>query len=156
MMNTFGGLDAVLTALNMAREITGETHDGGLIRSLRSHGHMSTFADVVDAAATRFDEFDGWTLLAPTDDVFRDHFGIAGHRPVDPGYADQLLRRHLIPRFLSRERIWSAAVVTTLDGQPLRIESIPGLGVNGAHLGDDDIRYRNGIVYAINRLLLPH
>ncbi len=156
MMNTFGGLDAVLTALSMAREITGEGKDSGLIRSLRCRGDLSTFADVVGTVATSLDDFDGWTLLAPTDDAFRNHCGVSDHRLMDPGYAEQLFRQHLVPRYLTREQIWSAAVVTTLAGQSLRVESIPRLGVSGAHLSDDDIRYRNGIVYAIDRLLVAH
>ncbi|MEO1582987.1 MAG: fasciclin domain-containing protein [Planctomycetota bacterium] len=113
------------------------------------------------AAAELVDDIDaatGITVLAPTDAAFGklDQRALENTIEMDPtGRLADVLRYHVIPERLTAAELASRRFVTTLDGQRLEIGTGRGLTIGGSTVRAADIEASNGIIHAIDAVLLP-
>lgn len=102
---------------------------------------------------------EGITVLAPTDAAFEklDQRALANTVRNDPtGRLADVLKYHVIPERLTAAELVQRRFVTTLDGQRLQINITgAGLSINDAGIGAADIGAENGIIHAIDTVLIP-
>ena len=129
-----------------------------IVDTVIAAGHFTTLAGAVSAAGlTEALAANGpFTVFAPTDEAFKK---------LPPGAYDALLKdagklravvnSHVVPGyFLARDM--KSGEVTTVQGTPLTAAgSSSDLRVNGARVTKADIAATNGIVHAIDAVILP-
>ncbi len=158
-MNTFGGLDAVLTALSMAREITGVEPANSVRDVVSTTPDLTRFAAVLDAAYVAVDELEACTVLAPDNAAFDR---LDGFNPdqvpgaLDAVWADAIVRRHVLPRVLTRDRLVTESGLVSLDGHPVWREPGNALVLCGGRIHGPETLAGNGVVHVIDTVLLPH
>lgn len=124
------------------------------------HERLATFAALLRKTelANVLGDPGPFTVFAPTDEAFDDlPSGEVEHLAEDEGKLAMLLAYHVVPgRFTSEQAARMAGGVTTIEGSDLRITDVPaGLTVNGARVVQPDIAADNGVIHAIDRVLLP-
>lgn len=97
-----------------------------------------------------------FTFFAPTDEAFE------GFLRADPTniLADRrrlrsVLTYHLVPGRLSYSDVQQLPSLRTLHGQSLSIDLHPRTTINGARVVRADIECGNGIIHAIDSVLVP-
>ncbi|MEM1071789.1 MAG: fasciclin domain-containing protein [Planctomycetota bacterium] len=103
-------------------------------------------------------EADGITVLAPTDAAFEKLDQAALRRTIEDnpsGRLADILKFHVIPERLTAAELANRRFVTTLDGQRLEIGTSEGLTLNGSRVRAADIEAENGIIHAIDTVLIP-
>jgi uncharacterized surface protein with fasciclin (FAS1) repeats len=131
-----------------------------LVDTATSHQQFTTFV-----AALRKTELiallgkpDAYTIFAPTDDAFDAlPSGTVNRLFADPEKLSAILAYHIVPgRFTSADAARLAGSVTTLEGSDLRIAGTPpDLTINGAHVVQADVVAENGVLHAIDQVLVP-
>jgi hypothetical protein len=98
-----------------------------------------------------------FTVFAPTDDAFDDlPEGTVNRLLEDAGKLAAILAYHVVPgRFTTADAERLAGAVTTLEGSDLRISAKRRLTVNGAKVVHADLLAGNGVIHAIDRVLVP-
>ncbi len=100
-----------------------------------------------------------YTLLAPTDAAFAalPEGQLADLlRPENKTKLETLLRRHVIAGEMKAQALMPMTSVTTLAGDTLPVDGASGvLVVGGAKLVRPDIDASNGVVHAIDKVLIP-
>ena len=128
-----------------------------------SSGRFTTLLSALDAAGLT-DSLTGagpYTLLAPTNDAFAallDQMGMT----QDDLFADtdalgSILRYHIIPgRYFFRNLTSGPTLSTALAGEKVTFDLTDGVfTVEGANIGDPDNLASNGIMHAIDSVMLP-
>ena len=126
---------------------------------LATHGSFSTLLDVVQRAD--LDDTlmaDGpYTLFAPTNDAFALIPEPTLERIVnDENLLDEILKYHIVRGKGDFDRVIRRDVVSTIQGANLEIvEYGVSVQVSGAQIVRNDIAASNGIIHAIDKVMLP-
>jgi len=118
-----------------------------------------TFSSLIDAAGMA-DELKGtgpFTVFVPTDDAFAEVDPAVLAALQDPANVEVLrsiLRFHIV------EGNWYANVIVdgeqpTLEGSMVEFSTVGGVTVSGAGVATADIPASNGVVHAIDAVLVP-
>jgi uncharacterized surface protein with fasciclin (FAS1) repeats len=100
-----------------------------------------------------------FTILAPTDEAFRRL--PAGKledllRPENQGILQQILTRHLVSGLLGSAQMARMKSATTVSGHQIVITAgRDGLMVDNARVVATDIAATNGVIHAIDAVILP-
>jgi uncharacterized surface protein with fasciclin (FAS1) repeats len=121
-------------------------------------GNFSTLVKLIRAAGLEdtFRDDGPFTLFAPTDEAFKK---------MPKGTVDNLLRDreklvsiltyHLVPGKILAVDTIKNHTARTINGAILRIDTCDGVKVNNANVIHADIPAKNGIIHAIDVVLLP-
>lgn len=99
-----------------------------------------------------------YTLFAPMDIAFAylpsEVFGqlLEADRQ---GILGKILGYHAVPQKLTSHELKDLSSAKTVYGEQILITNLNGLRIGGAKLVEVDIEARNGIIHAIDRILLP-
>src|SRR5213592_2178238 len=124
-----------------------------IVDTMIAAGHFTTFASAVNAAGLT-DELAAkgpFTVFAPTDEAFKK-LPPGGYDSLlkDVGKLKAILNYHVVSGY------FTAREVMTLQGSPLTTAvSSWDVRVNGARVTKADIVTTNGIVHAIDAVILP-
>ncbi len=120
---------------------------------------FTTLLSVIDAAGlTGFLQGDGpYTLLAPTDDAFDALEVSLDDLMAEPGLLKQIVLQHILPgRYQFRDLTSGPTLRTSLIGQNAMFDLTKGVfTVNGANISDPDNLASNGVMIAIDSVILP-
>lgn len=101
-----------------------------------------------------------FTVFAPTDDAFAALPAGTVESLLQPENRDQLvnvLTYHVAPgRYPASSLAGQRGNIPTVQGQTLRIHGASGVQVNGANVIAADVAASNGIIHAIDAVLLPN
>lgn len=133
---------------------------GNLVAKAASSKEFQTLAKAIKAAGLE-ETLAGqgpYTVFAPTDEAFA---------ALPPGILDQLLqpdnkevlvellKYHVVPGSVTSKQI-KAGEVKTLAGAPVTIQLKDGtVTVNNAQVTKADIQASNGVIHAVNKVILP-
>ena len=129
-----------------------------IVDTMIAAGQFTTFASAVKAAGLT-DELAAkgpFTVFAPTDEAFRK-LPAGGYDNVlkDVGKLKAILKYHVVSGYFAARDVKSGEVMT-LQGSPLAaVVSSSDVRVNGARVTKTDIVATNGIVHAIDAVILP-
>lgn len=121
-------------------------------------GCFSTLLAAVEAAGLRETlEGDGpFTVLAPVDDAFAALPPGTVQTLVDnPPQLARILKYHVIAGAHGREALVAQPQWTSLEGAPIPIRRTEPFEVKNATVVTADVACDNGVVHAINRVILP-
>ena len=99
-----------------------------------------------------------YTIFAPTDDAFSSlPEGAVNRLLADEGKLTAILAYHIVPgRFGTDDAARLSSAITTLEGGDLRVGNRTGhLTVNGAHVKSGEVPAENGVLHAIDQVLIP-
>lgn len=125
-------------------------------------GRFTTLVAAIDAAGLR-ETLEGegpFTILAPTNDAFQTALDAMGLTPEDAlalGEPLQMvLLKHVIPGQYFFRNLTSGPTLETVGGETVTFDLTDGVfTVNGVGISDPDQLGSNGIVHAIDGVLLP-
>ena len=129
-----------------------------IVDTMIAAGHFTTFASAVNAAGLT-DELAAkgpFTVFAPTDEAFKK-LPPGGYDSLlkDVGKLKAILNYHVVSGYFTAKDVKSGEVMT-LQGSPLTTAvSSWDVRVNGARVTKADIVTTNGIVHAIDAVILP-
>ena len=129
-----------------------------IVDTVISAGHFATFASAVKAAGltTELAAKGPFTVFAPTDEAFKKlPAGAYDSLLKDTGKLKSVLNYHVISGYFTARDLKSGEVATA-QGSPLTaVVSSSEVRVNGARVTQADIVATNGIVHAIDAVILP-
>ncbi|MBI1395127.1 MAG: fasciclin domain-containing protein [Betaproteobacteria bacterium] len=149
------GCETTQTAMNEAKQAISRKN---VVEVAAEDGQFSTLVTAIRAAGldTTLSEKGPFTIFAPTDDAFSSMpDGGFAKLVQDKARLAELLKYHVVPAELTSDKLFSSTV-TTLSGHPITIR-VDGknITVDGAHVTRTDIFARNGVIFAIDRVLTP-
>ena len=104
-------------------------------------------------------EYENLTLFAPLDDAFAALSAKTYYGYLKQGNRDKLqnlINFHFIEGIYTSENIDDVIVTKSFNNLDLEIKKINGiLYVNGAEVVESDIKFSNGVIHLINRVLIP-
>ena len=121
---------------------------------------FSTLVTAVSAAGlaeTLSDSSASYTVFAPTDEAFNQlPEGTLEYllQPENKEVLQRVLSYHVLPQEVTSSEI-SGGEVETLDGGLVTEITEEGVVVNNASVVTPDIEASNGVIHAVNRVLLP-
>jgi uncharacterized surface protein with fasciclin (FAS1) repeats len=129
-----------------------------IVDTMIGAGNFTTFASAVDAAGL-IDELAAkgpFTVFAPTQEAFKKlPAGAYDNLIKDVGKLKAVLSYHVVPGYFAARDV-KAGELMTLQGSPLTaVVSSSDVRVNGARVTQADIVATNGIVHAIDAVILP-
>ena len=98
-----------------------------------------------------------FTLFAPTDRAFSEL-----PQPVlevvlnDPPTLREVLSYHLVPGIVFADELIRRPALETLHGDALPVEAMDGIRVGEARVIQADLVAENGVLHAVDRVLLPN
>jgi uncharacterized surface protein with fasciclin (FAS1) repeats len=138
-----------------------EAELGNLVEQATSNEQFQTFTKVIEAAGIEemLAQEGPYTVFAPTDEAFAELPPETLEQLLLPENREvlaQLLSYHVVPGAITSSEIQSGDV-ETLAGAPVFIEvSEEGIvTVNNATVTQADIPASNGIIHAVDRIVLP-
>ena len=108
----------------------------GLEPVLRGNGPFTVFAPVDDAFKAMSKE--------TQNDLFKDR-----------ELLEKIMKYHIVPGKLTSDGMARHPSVDTLEGRNLVIQLSNGINVNGAKVTEADIECSNGVIHAVDLLLVP-
>jgi uncharacterized surface protein with fasciclin (FAS1) repeats len=121
-------------------------------------GHFTTFAGAINAAGLTAElaAKGPFTIFAPTDEAFKKlPAGAYDSLLKDTGKLKAVLNYHVVSGYFMARDLKSG-VVATAQGTPLTaVVSSSDVRVNGARVTKADMVATNGIVHAIDAVILP-
>ncbi|HIK16180.1 MAG TPA: fasciclin domain-containing protein [Leptolyngbyaceae cyanobacterium M33_DOE_097] len=99
-----------------------------------------------------------YTVFAPTDEAFAQLPDGALQFLLLPENRDllrQVLAYHVVPREVASNQIKTGAIKSIGGGLAVRVTSDNRVIVNNASVIQPDIQANNGVIHAVNRVLLP-
>jgi uncharacterized surface protein with fasciclin (FAS1) repeats len=145
----------------LAREQAGTNHSApakNIVDTAIGAGNFTTLAAGIKAAGLT-DTFAGqgpYTVFAPTDEAFKKlPVGAVDALLKDSAKLKAVLSYHVIPGYVSAKDIKSGDVMT-LQGSPLTaVVASSDVRVNGAHVKRADMVATNGVIHAIDAVIMP-
>lgn len=129
-----------------------------IVDTMIAAGHFTTFASAVNAAGLT-DELAAkgpFTVFAPTDEAFKKLAAGAYDNLVrDPGKLKAILKYHVVSGYFMARDVKSGEVLTLQGSSLTAVVSSPDVRVNEARVNKADIVATNGIVHAIDAVILP-
>lgn len=97
-----------------------------------------------------------YTIFAPTDGAFARRPEFEELLKPDKTYElESLLRHHIVPGKLMSAELKNIDQTISAEGTMLRIESRPALWVNEGQVVLSDLEATNGVIHAIDSVLMP-
>ena len=101
-----------------------------------------------------------FTVFAPTDSAFNDLRGKNGmEKLVKVENKDRLLsilRYHIVPGRVTADQLQKMNVLKTVETQELSVRTAKGrVTVNGANVRQPGLPTRNGVIYVVDKVLVP-
>ncbi len=140
-------------------EVMEEAGTGTIVDVASSTEGFSTLAAAVSAAGL-VDTLNGegpFTVFAPTDDAFAAlPAGVldALLLPENKDVLTQILTYHVVPGQVMAADVTDGDVAT-VEGQSVTLSTADGVTVNGAKVIQADVVTSNGVIHAIDAVLLP-
>jgi uncharacterized surface protein with fasciclin (FAS1) repeats len=129
-----------------------------IVDTVISADHFATFAGAVNAAGltTELAGKGPFTVFAPTDEAFKKlPAGAYDNLLKDAGKLKAIVNYHVVSGYFMARDL-KAGEVATAQGTPLTaVVSSSDVRVNGARVTKADIVATNGIVHAIDAVILP-
>lgn len=98
-----------------------------------------------------------FTLFAPTDSAFaRLPQGILDVVFTDPPTLLEALTYHIVPGIVYAREMIHHSSLKTLHGAPLAVDAVDRITVGEARVIEADLVAGNGVIHAIDRVLLPN
>jgi uncharacterized surface protein with fasciclin (FAS1) repeats len=145
------------SAAEIARKIN-PTPTRNILDTLLAVGRFTTFAGAVKAAGLT-DELAGkgpFTVFAPTDEAFKKlPAGAYDSVLRDPGRLKAILNYHVVSGYFAVRDVKSGEVMTLQGSSLTAAVSSSDVRVNGARVTEADVVATNGIVHAIDAVVLP-
>jgi uncharacterized surface protein with fasciclin (FAS1) repeats len=131
-----------------------------LVATLEAEGGFSTLIQALEAAnlTAALEGAGPFTIFAPTDAAFAGlPAGALDQLLANPtGQLTQILLFHVLPGSVMSEDIDNGMQATTQQGKPVGFEVAgSAIKVNGATVTVPDITASNGVVHAIDTVILP-
>ncbi len=134
------------------------TPAANLVETAVAAGSFSTLVKAVQAAGL-VDTLEGegpFTVFAPTDDAFDGlPEGALDELLADAEKLAAVLTYHVVPGRVGADALTGVAAVKTVQGQSLDVDTTVGVKVGSAYVIQADIETDNGIIHAIDSVLLP-
>lgn len=133
---------------------------GNIVEVASGSDNFSTLVRAVEAAGladTLADSSASYTVLAPTDEAFNQlPEGTLDYllQPENQEVLQQVLSYHVIPQKITSDEI-SGGNVDSLNGGLATAVTDMGVVINNASVVTPDIEASNGVIHAVNRVLLP-
>lgn len=135
---------------------TGPTKN--IVDTVIAAGHFTTFAQAINAAGLT-DELAAkgpFTVFAPTDEAFKKLPAGAYDRLLkDTGKLKAVLNYHVVSGYFMARDLKSGELATAQGTSLMAVVSSSDVQVNEARVTKADIVATNGIVHAIDALILP-
>jgi uncharacterized surface protein with fasciclin (FAS1) repeats len=145
-------VDGVINLPTITTHLNANPSLSTLVLQLNRGGGQPDFASILNGAGP-------FTVFAPTNDAFSaSSTELAG---LNPGNISDVLRYHVVPAKVLSGAITDGQIVpTTLLPQTFRVNTTNGLKITDARsritdIGTVDIEATNGVIHAVNRVLLP-
>ena len=140
---------------------TFENKNNDVLAVAKHKGNFTTFAKAVEAAGLQ-DTLTAQgpvTIFAPTDDAFNNLFtenNITEARFLQIPELDKLLQLHVIPGRLLEADLANGQQETTLEGSNVTFTvTADGVKINDSFITQPDVSASNGVIQAINAVMLP-
>lgn len=133
---------------------------GNIVEVASGDETFSTLVTAVSAAGlaeTLSDSSASYTVFAPTDEAFNQlPEGTLEYllQPENKEVLQRVLSYHVLPQEVTSSEI-SGGEVETLDGGLVTEITEEGVVINNASVVTPDIEASNGVIHAVNRVLLP-
>lgn len=135
--------------------------DGSIVEVASSAGSFNTLTQAVEAAGlaeTLSQDGASYTVFAPTDEAFNqlpegtlDQLLL----PENQELLRQILTYHVVPQEVASSEI-QPGEVNTVEGSPVNLQVDSGsVMVNDAMVTQPDIEASNGVIHAIDQVILP-
>ena len=132
---------------------------GDLVATAAATGRLNTLGKAISAAgmSEMLRERGPFTMFAPTDAAFaRLPKGELQSLLSDPRRLTRVVAHHVVRQSVKAPRAGSPTMATTVHGDRLEITSQDGgFTVNGAQVVKTNLRASNGVIHAIDTVLLP-
>lgn len=160
MTRTIGALLASLALVVAVGPAGAGGHEqGDLVRAAAASGQFDTLATLLPKAglAKTLQQKGPYTVFAPTDAAFAK----LPKATVDALLANRaklrsVLLYHVVARRVTAARVAQLPSVGTANGESLRIRvSGANVFVNRSKITKADVRASNGVIHAIDRVLMP-
>ena len=128
-----------------------------IVNTVIDAGHFTTFAAAMSAAGltAELTAKGPFTVFAPTDEAFKKlPAGAYDSLLKDTGKLKAVLNYHVVSGYLMARDLKSGELATA-QGTPLMAVVSSDVRVNGARVTKADIVATNGIVHAIDQVILP-
>jgi len=135
--------------------------DKNIINSISENKRLQKLNEFVTASelSNNLTEYENLTLFAPLDDAFaalsaKTYYGYLKQENRDK--LQSLVNFHFVEGIYTSENIDDLIVTKSFNNLDLEINKINGiLYVNGAEVVESDIKFSNGVIHLINRVLIP-
>ena len=151
-MKSITALFFLVLLLSAAPAMAGEPRD--LVSTAASDARLRTLVSAVQRAGLvqALQGAGPFTVFAPTDEAFAAlPPGALEELLRDPDALARVLRYHVVPGRVLAQDLLPTPAVKTLDGGTLAL----GLRVGKANVIEADLLCTNGVIHAIDRVLLP-
>lgn len=128
-----------------------------IIDTLKAAGHFATLVNAISAAGLTdaLTAKGPFTVFAPTEEAFKKLGGGYGTLLKDTGRLKAILNYHVVSGHLAARDLKSGDRLT-LQGSPLSVVvSSSDIRVNGTPVTKAELVATNGIVHAIDKVILP-
>lgn len=132
-----------------------------LLATAHRSGHFKHLMAAVKATglAETLDGEGPYTLFAPNDRAFdrlaRNELADL-LKPENKARLAAILKLHVVPGHVATAAAGEQpSVLATLQGEPLSLDAAHGLRVNKARIVERDIQASNGVLHAIDTVLMP-
>jgi uncharacterized surface protein with fasciclin (FAS1) repeats len=132
---------------------------GNIVEVASTSGSFNTLAQAVEAAGLANTLADGsYTIFAPTDQAFQTSLPEGAVpfllQPENRDLLRQVLTYHVVPREVTANQLRTGSVKTLGGGVAVRVTP-ERVVVNDASVVQSNIEAENGVIHAVNRVLLP-
>jgi len=129
-----------------------------LLETARAAGSFTTLLAAIDQAGFTQSLIDDgpFTVFAPDDEAFAGlPEGAVDSLLAEPDTLTSVVTYHLVRGRLALAQVVYLRRALTLQGEDLRLSLNGSLQIDGARLVEADIEASNGVIHAIDRVLLP-
>ena len=153
------GSDKEETMEAVAEETTEATTVGTIVDVASGAGNFGTLVAAVTAAEL-VETLSGegpFTVFAPTDEAFAAlPAGLVDALllPENKAVLVQILTYHVVPGMVMAADVTDGDVAT-VEGQTIKLSTADGVTVNGAKVVTADVAASNGVIHAIDAVILP-
>jgi len=124
-------------------------NEAGSFKSLVTAVERAGLADILKGEGP-------YTVLAPTDDAFNQlPEGTLDSLLQDPHKLKQVLLYHVISGDVRSDDLAEIDEAPTMEGSVIAVEQTDGVRVNEAKVLQTDILTDNGVIHAIDAVLMP-
>ena len=135
--------------------------DKNIINSISENKRLQKLNEFVSTSelSSSLIKYENLTLFAPLDDAFaalsaKTYYGYLKQENRDK--LQNLVNFHFVEGIYTSENIDDVIVIKSFNSLDLEIKKINGiLYVNGAEVVESDIKFSNGVIHLINRVLIP-